>query len=920
LPCAGAQVTLLDVEEIVGRDRELEAFDRWLDRPDGSVLLLEGEAGIGKTTLWRESVRRASDRGWLVLTCEPTRDEGRLAFAALADLLAPVLGDVLAQLPVPQRRALEIALLLRESDDEPLEEAAVAVALTSSLRTAASTQRVLLAADDVQWVDSPTGGALAYAMRRLQPEDAVAVLVARRIGSTPQSSALESVLQDEHLARLPLGPLSVGALSRLIRARLDRSLPRPLLVRIHEVSAGNPFYALELARSLDSDPESIAAAGPLRVPRTLSGLVATRLAGLPPETRSALETVAVLAEPSLAVLAKADGPDSVFALDAAVEADLVDVTGDRVRFTHPLLAAATVDELPPSRWRELHRRLASVVPSLEQRAHHLAIATDEADENVARELERAAVEVRRRGARTVAAELLDDAIRLTPSDHRPGLRARLLAASRAWRSAQDWGRAQRLATEALDLSNTRPERAEALLLLAECLQDPVELADTVLSEARDDPALEARIRTLVADRHVNVDVTVALENARLAVDAAERADDDTLLVQALTALGTSETVCCEGSPREHLERGIQLERTGATVPTQHSPRLALAVHLALRDEFDAARSLFEALLEETRAEGDESSEGHVLRQLARVEFRAGRWRLAAEYAQRSADLYEGSGDLIEFGAALFILALLAACRGDSAAVESNCRLAMTLTGDTQLSMRQKAMAVGLLELARGRFDEAASAFQSATGTSVEPGLLWMVPDRVEALIRAGRLDEAEELLSEWEDLGRRLDRPRVLATAARCRGLLLAERGEQEQALTMLERALVEHERLPAPFERARTLLALGTEQRRARQRRRARETLEHALAVFEELGAEPWSAKARAEIARIGGRVPSAGALTPSERRIAELVAEGKTNKEVASILVVADRTVESALTQIYRKLDVRSRTQLARKLAGAG
>jgi DNA-binding CsgD family transcriptional regulator len=152
---------------------------------------------------------------------------------------------------------------------------------------------------------------------------------------------------------------------------------------------------------------------------------------------------------------------------------------------------------------------------------------------------------------------------------------------------------------------------------------------------------------------------------------------------------------------------------------------------------------------------------------------------------------------------------------------------------------------------------------------------------------------------------------------ARCRGLLLAARGDFAGAFAAFDEALVEHSRNILPFEHARTLLALGTTQRRAKQRAAARATLEHALGIFEDLGAPLWSGKVQTELGRIGGRAPSRGDLTESERRIAALVAEGSTNREVASALFVTEHTVETALTRVYRKLGVRSRSELAARLA---
>ena len=170
------------------------------------------------------------------------------------------------------------------------------------------------------------------------------------------------------------------------------------------------------------------------------------------------------------------------------------------------------------------------------------------------------------------------------------------------------------------------------------------------------------------------------------------------------------------------------------------------------------------------------------------------------------------------------------------------------------------------------------------------------------------------MLDWFEERARALDRAFALAAAARCRALVAAAHGDSEEALAHLDRALAEHARVARPFERARTLLVQGSIQRRANRRRAARTTLEEALSEFERLGAALWAERARAELARIGGRTSSADELTPSERRVAELVVEGRTNREVAAALFLTERTVETHLTHVYAKLGVRSRTELAR------
>ena len=200
--------------------------------------------------------------------------------------------------------------------------------------------------------------------------------------------------------------------------------------------------------------------------------------------------------------------------------------------------------------------------------------------------------------------------------------------------------------------------------------------------------------------------------------------------------------------------------------------------------------------------------------------------------------------------------------------------------------------------------------------SPEPGIIPCLPDAIEALVSLGRLEEAEALLDRLERQGRSLDRPWATATAGRGRGLLDAARGDLPAARSALERALVAHERVPQPFELARTLLVQGEVERRAKQKRAARSALEQALGLFQTLGAPLWARRARDDLARVGGATPPSGELTPTEQRIAQLVGEGKKNREVAEALFISVKTVEANLSRIFHKLGVRSRTELTRRI----
>jgi DNA-binding CsgD family transcriptional regulator len=231
-----------------------------------------------------------------------------------------------------------------------------------------------------------------------------------------------------------------------------------------------------------------------------------------------------------------------------------------------------------------------------------------------------------------------------------------------------------------------------------------------------------------------------------------------------------------------------------------------------------------------------------------------------------------------------------------------------------------AWILGFLELSLGDLSAALAhlrrSYELRSGFMLEPAQRLELGDFLEALIAAGELDQADDVIATWLERTRKLDRASTLAMLARSRGLLLAARGDLESAFASFDEALLDHARTEEPFQHARTLLALGATQRRAKQRAAARATLEEALAVFERLGAPLWADKARADLGRIGGRAPSRGDLTESERRIAELVADGHTNREVAAALFVTEHTVEGALTRVYRKLDVRSRGELAAHL----
>jgi DNA-binding CsgD family transcriptional regulator len=330
---------------------------------------------------------------------------------------------------------------------------------------------------------------------------------------------------------------------------------------------------------------------------------------------------------------------------------------------------------------------------------------------------------------------------------------------------------------------------------------------------------------------------------------------------------------------------------------------------------DRARTWLEARLAEW-TERDERARGEYLWYLAVVETLAGRWVTAQEYADRSAEIFADYGTQRPWD---FPAALLALYRGDLQAARSLSERGLTLGGDEPV-LHMYLGTLGTCDLWSGDPQGAIARFAQAEASAAALGMREPVgwewrPDYVEALLQLGRIDEADSLTSAWDVSARRLKRHRVVAQVVRCRGLIASARGNVEAAVKLLEEAIVLHERTRDPFGRARAYLALGVNLRRLRQKRSARDAIETALATFQALGAGHWIAAARAELGRIGGRTRLSG-LSTSERSVASLAAEGRTNREIASRLFLGERTVASHLTHIYAKLGVRSRTELARHL----
>ena len=910
---------------VIGRDDELALLGNFVSAlaTGPAAFVLVGEAGVGKTTLWRAGADAARERGCRVLETRPSEAEARLAFAGLGDLLEPALDDLLDALPVPQADALRVALLLKRPTGAPPNERGVALAFLNALRELAADRPTVVAVDDLQWLDSPSAAVLAFAWRRLRDEPA-GLLASRRTGEP----APLSLAEDDRARRLDVTPLSAGAVHRLLQEHVGLVLPRPALRRLYEVAAGNAFYALELGRALQRSGTTPVAGEPLPVPEGLRELLHERLDALPASTRSALAAAAALSQPTLSLLEQAG--HQADALEPAVAAQVLRIDDGALRFVHPLLASAAYDDIDAGARRELHRRLAGVVDDEEERSRHLALAVDGPDADVAAALERAAEHARARGASAAAAELSEQACRLTPPDALADLHRRTVGAGLYCFDAGDPGRAIELLEEARAAAPAGSHRAEALAALSRAHRfagdQPLaaELARQAMAEAGADDRVRGEAAQGLAATlfYLRQDLVEGVELAALAAECATRAHDEALRVESLCLRGLLE--CLVGRPEaaDTIRQVAELAGSAVYGRVLSAPAQNLGVFALWTDGPEAAGFLREAH-DDAVARGDEGSVPMVLAQLAQAEYLAGRWAESAQVAEEASEVAVQTGQPPMLAYSLATRALVRASLGREAEARSDADRALELAGEERGMAAAKihsVWALGVLELSLDRPAEAVRLLSPqrerlvAAGVG-EPGTMRFVPDEVEALVELGRADEAEAPLRWLEERARILDRASALGAAARCRGLLAAARGDSAAAGAAFERALTEHARITNPFERARTLLAFGAAQRRAKKKSAARETLGNALAIFETLGAALWANKARAELKSIGGRAPSAGELTPAEERVAALVAEGHTNREVASLLFVTDHTVEFHLSRIYRKLGVRSRAELARR-----
>lgn len=919
---------------------EIEAIDTFLARVvhEAGALLFEGRAGIGKTTVWRQLFARAAERGVTVLTCRPAEAEAKLAFASLVDLLDPVADAMLPQLPEPLRVALDVALMRRSPLDTPPSARAVAMAVLSVLRLLERQAPVVLAIDDQQWLDRASAEALAFALRRLGDRRVGVIGTVRTVeDDVADPLALRSTYA-ERLERVPLSPLSMSALHHVLRGQLGVVLSRPVLRRIVEASGGNPFFALEQTRALIDAGAHARPGEPLPVPEPLASVVARRLDRLPPRARRLLLVASAQADPTLDLLRAAGGGDVTVPLRRAERAGVIEIANGQIRFAHPLFASAVYSSAAPATRREVHRRLAGVVATAEERARHLALATIEPDERVACVLDDASQMARRRGAPDSAGELQELAAELTPSHDANGRRRRRTAAAEHFFHAGDRAHARALLEETLADHVTGVERSRVLHLLGQIRGQENSFADAIvhLREAlalAGGPASSVPIRCDLAFATFNVgDLARAVSLAREALSEAERLGEPGVIADALGAVVMGEFMAGCGWDRASTDRALRLEDRNRSNQLLLRPTSVAGILNMLDGRLSQADVMLRAQCEWASERGEESELPFLLFNRSRLEWWRGDYPAAARCAEEAIVLALQSGsDTMR----LVGLAWRAAARaglGDVEGARSDLRETRALIdatgyvqGEVFLRMNQAA-----LELSLGDVDAVQRALaplvavveDSAAGSLGGPAAGfgvpiagYFLPDAVEALVALEQVPRAAALLEWFERRADQVDRW-GWASAARCRSVLAVAQGDLDAGATAGEDAVKRWRALEMPIELARALLVLGKVRRRRGERRRAHAALVEAIAIFERHGAILWVARATEELQRIPIRRGAPADLTATEEQVAALAGAGRTNREIARSLFMSEKTVEANLTRIYQKLGIRSRAGLGVRL----
>lgn len=914
---------------LIGREVECKSIDLVLSESKAGrsrTLVLWGEPGIGKSALLSYAESKAD--GWRVLRAAGSESEVELPFAALDLLLRPI-GDLFARIPEAQAQALEAALAL--GAPAPADRFTAAVGTLSVLAASAEEAPLLCLIDDAHLLDTSSAAALVFACRRFRAER-IAVLFAAREGERREFDAHD--LPQRRVAGL--GESS----ARSILTQVPFAIARDAITTIIKSAQGNPLALLELPSALTQEQRAGAEVLPEPLPVTakLERAFLGRAKALPTETQRALTVAAATDEDELKPLLRALERLHLAAdvLVPAETAGLLTFQEGRFAFRHPLVRSALYHAADAGARRTAHRVLAETLVAPEhrvRRAWHLAQATILPDDAIAKELEAAADESRLRGAYATAAIAYERSAQL--SDDREARARRLLAASEMLWFGGQGARAKAVVDDALNTAVDPLLRADVERMLARIstLTGPVVDASTRLREAAEriatiDPTRGALLMAeAVLPCMISGDIALALTTSSRAIELAGHVGG---LPAVLARLGLGQVLALQGEGiRAHeLLEGVRaaLDKGDPFGPGAILTQIA-SCYLWL-ENYGEAREIITNVVSAARTRGTVVVLPFALAVLSDYECRVGNFRGAYAAASESVTLAHETDQDAEAAFSYASLARAEAVLGHADECRAHAERAFELAGRVGAASVQlySRAAIGLLELGLGRPAAALASLVRLAREALDQGLgepatIQWGPDLIAAHVEVDALVEAEAALADFSRQAQRTGRTWALATAARCRGLLASD----EEFGRHFEEALAWHDRTPTPFETARTELSYGQRLRRAGLRRKSRDLLRAALATFEQLGATPWARRAENELRASGERVQrrktsAAEKLTAQELQVALIVAEGATNREAAAQLFLSPKTIEFHLSNIFRKLGLRSRTELARRLARGG
>jgi DNA-binding CsgD family transcriptional regulator len=905
---------------IIGREAGLARLRGLMDQVPlaGQVLLVTGEAGMGKTVLLADAVERARSAGVRVLSVTGRESESRLAFAGLHQLLRPVLSSA-AGLPGRQAQALMGALGLAADAIVP-DPLLTGVAVLTLLSDLSEQSPVLVVADDAHWLDRSSLDTLAFVGSRLDAERVVLLVGAR--GQAPPPGF------DRGFPELHLEPLSAEDAARLLDAqpRPPRGRPR---AQVLAQAAGNPMALIELAKAIADDPVASRrwAAEPLPLTDRLSAVLTSRFASLPEPARAALLLAAVADGPDLQVAARYGAWPDARVLAPAEQLGLIKVNRTGLQFSHPLVRSAIYHSAPFSQRAAAHRQLAEALhDEPDRQAWHLAAAALQPDEHVASLLETTAAQAQHRGGAAAAALAMERAAELSP-DRADQARRLVAAASAAVPTGQgDW--VQDLATRALGVtadpelrlvarhdagwalawSGRRTAALSALLSVAEDASrelpalawDALGSAATVAYQSGTTASRQAVSRTLgmlerqvppVPGRSSGIDVNVLRLWIRASADPV--AGRDQLLPCLWKIVGLP-----IGEP--------ELWRIASTA--------------WLLDESDLAITLLQDVMRRLRAPGVRGTSGGSLTVLGWAYIDTGRWDEALDVAAEAAGMAGANHMDIVAASADVITATVLALRADTAQARWHAARALAAVDPAECALvaARARRALGVAALADGSYLEAFTQLRGLFGEDGTPlhnyASYLGLADLAAAAVRADRLVEGCDVIEHA--LGRLDGRAsaRLGQLIARARGIL----ADPSDSDAHFDKSLADPAGEQWPFERAQLRLDHAEWLRRRRRINDAKPVLTQALDTFRRLGARSWAQRAEAELRACGVAVGGAperdalGDLTPQQRQIVRLARDGLTDREIGDRLFLSPRTVSSHLYRSYPKLGVASRHQL--------